>query len=202
MQHHPGSWYFPWGVPLQKMMTVPFNPSQQMAAPGYHQPPQMAQAPPTQQQAQQSPTPQTYQQQLSALHNAAALQHQTLHPAAAAAMFTPLTLRSFVTHPHMNLQQQQQMPGATHQPHQQQQQQHHHTNQQQHTGGGTQHSQHANANVVNHHHGISAVVAQQQSQLTALNINGVSVLPAAVRQHTQHTNVTTGSLMMPMKKVS
>lgn len=188
MQHHPGQWYFPWGVPLQKMLTVPFNPSQPMAAPGYHQQPQMAQAPPTQQSQQQNPPPQTYQQQLSALHNAAALQHQSFNPAAAAAMFTPLTLRSFVTHPHMNLQQNQQIPGVTHQPHN--------------GGGSAQHSQHPNANAVNHHHGISAVVAQQQSQLTALNINGVNVLPGAVRQHTQHTNVTTGSLMMPMKKVS
>ena len=36
MQHHPGSWYIPWGVPLQKMMAVPFNPA--TAAAGYHQP--------------------------------------------------------------------------------------------------------------------------------------------------------------------
>ncbi|CAO1314351.1 unnamed protein product [Diamesa serratosioi] len=36
MQHHPGSWYIPWGVPLQKMMAVPFNPAN--AAAGYHQP--------------------------------------------------------------------------------------------------------------------------------------------------------------------
>ncbi|GLV42476.1 RluA pseudouridine synthase 1 [Carabus blaptoides fortunei] len=26
MQHHPGSWYLPWGVPLQKMVAVPIHP--------------------------------------------------------------------------------------------------------------------------------------------------------------------------------
>ncbi|XP_065163302.1 uncharacterized protein [Atheta coriaria] len=25
MQHHPGSWYLPWGVPLQKMVAVPIH---------------------------------------------------------------------------------------------------------------------------------------------------------------------------------
>ncbi|XP_019867757.2 pseudouridylate synthase RPUSD2 isoform X2 [Aethina tumida] len=27
MQHHPGSWYLPWGVPLQKMVAVPIHPT-------------------------------------------------------------------------------------------------------------------------------------------------------------------------------
>lgn len=27
MQHHPGSWYLPWGVPLQKMVAVPIHPA-------------------------------------------------------------------------------------------------------------------------------------------------------------------------------
>lgn len=36
MQHHPGSWYLPWGVPLQKMLAVPMHPG--VAAVGYHQP--------------------------------------------------------------------------------------------------------------------------------------------------------------------
>jgi hypothetical protein len=99
MQHHPGSWYIPWGMPLQKMMAVPFHP----AAAGYHQPQIAAAAPP---QAQQTPAT-NYQHQMhqaAALHNSAAMQHQQLHPAAAAAMFTPLALRSFVTHQHMSQQ--------------------------------------------------------------------------------------------------
>lgn len=34
MQHHPGSWYMPWHVPLQKMaLAVPFHPT--VAAVGY-----------------------------------------------------------------------------------------------------------------------------------------------------------------------
>lgn len=114
MQHHPGSWYLgPWGVPLQKMLAVPFNPA------GYQ--PQIAAAAVQQAQAPQ-PTPQQQQNPYShhQLHNpamhhnhhhAAAAIHQQLnqqlHPAAAAAMFTPLTLRSFVAHPHLNLSQQQ-----------------------------------------------------------------------------------------------
>lgn len=116
MQHHPGSWYIPWGVPLQKMLAVPFNP-----APGGYQP-QIAAAAVQQAQAQQQPPNQSQQSpyshhQLQAMHHnhAAAAIHQQLnqqlHPAAAAAMFTPLTLRSFVTHPHLNLGQQP-MPSA------------------------------------------------------------------------------------------
>lgn len=36
MQHHPGTWYLPWGVPLQKMVAVPIHP----AGPLHHlQPP-------------------------------------------------------------------------------------------------------------------------------------------------------------------
>nr|XP_022916743.1 uncharacterized protein C18B11.02c-like isoform X2 [Onthophagus taurus] len=27
MQHHPGTWYLPWGVPLQKMVAVPIHPA-------------------------------------------------------------------------------------------------------------------------------------------------------------------------------
>jgi hypothetical protein len=99
MQHHPGSWYIPWGMPLQKMMAVPFHP----AAAGYHQPQIAAAAPPQPQQT----TATNYQHQIhqaAAMHNSAAMQHQQMHPAAAAAMFTPLTLRSFVTHPHMSQQ--------------------------------------------------------------------------------------------------
>lgn len=114
MQHHPGSWYLPWGVPLQKMMAVPLHP----AAVGYAQPqPATAaacQVPST--QPPQQPPQQNYQHQLhhaaaaaAALHHtSAALHHhhhphphhhhpQTIHPAAAAAMFTPLSLRTFIT---------------------------------------------------------------------------------------------------------
>lgn len=122
MQHHPGSWYIPWGVPLQKMLAVPFNPA---AAGGYQ--PQIAAA--AVQQAQAQPPPNQTQQspyshhQLQAMHHnhAAAAIHQQLnqqlHPAAAAAMFTPLTLRSFVAHPHMNMSQQP-IPTAAQQPQQ------------------------------------------------------------------------------------
>jgi len=114
MQHHPGSWYIPWGVPLQKMLAVPFNPA--AAAAGYHQPPQIAAAavqqaqappPPTHTQSQQQQYTHHHQLHQAMHHNhAAAALHQQLHPAAAAAMFTPLTLRSFVAHPHLNMSQQ------------------------------------------------------------------------------------------------
>lgn len=40
MQHHPGSWYLPWGVPLQKMVAVPIHPAglQQLHHPALMQP--------------------------------------------------------------------------------------------------------------------------------------------------------------------
>uniref|UniRef100_A0A182QWC6 Uncharacterized protein n=1 Tax=Anopheles farauti TaxID=69004 RepID=A0A182QWC6_9DIPT len=62
MQHHPGSWYIPWGVPgmgLQKMLAVPFNP----ATAGFHQP-QIAAAAPQQPQLTASQT----QSQLTAIN--------------------------------------------------------------------------------------------------------------------------------------
>lgn len=160
MQHHPGSWYIPWGMPLQKMLAVPFNPA--AAAAGYHQPnmhqPQIGAA------AVQSAPPQNPQQtgqqnyqhhQIhSALHHnsaaaAAALQQQ-LHPAAAA-MFTPLTLRSFVAHPHLNLGQQP-MATAAQQPQQ-------------------------------------TITNQTQSQLTALNFNSVGVVPVRQNTPTNNTGL-------------
>lgn len=164
MQHHPGSWYLgPWGVPLQKMLAVPFNP----AAGGYQpqigaaavqaQPPQ-----PTQQQQNPYSHHQIHHQALHHNHHhAAAAIHQQLnqqlHPAAAA-MFTPLTLRSFVAHPHMNMSQQQ-IPSAA-----QSQQQ--------------------------------PISSQTQSQLTALNLNNVGVVP--VRQTATPNNT---GLILPMRKV-
>ena len=188
MQHHPGSWYIPWGVPLQKMMSVPFNPA--AAAAGYHQPQITAasvqqatqqqqhqqhqhQQQQLQQQQQQHQQQQPHQQQnyshhqLQALHhnltNTAVamnpMQHQQMHPAAAAAMFTPLTLRSFVGHPHLNLGQQP-IPGAAQQPQQ-------------------------------------TMTNQTHSQLTSLNLNNIGVMP--VRQNTASTNNT--GLIMPMRKV-
>lgn len=167
MQHHPGSWYLgPWGVPLQKMLAVPFNPAAgyqpQIAAAAVQQ---AAQAPPQQTQSQQpSPYSAHHHQLHQAMHhNHAAAIHQQLnqqlHPAAAAAMFTPLTLRSFVTHPHLNLSQQP-IPTAA-----QSQQQ--------------------------------PISSQTQSQLTALNLNNVSVVP--VRQTATPTNTT--GLILPMRKV-
>ena len=98
---HPGSWYIPWGMPLQKMLAMPFNP----AAAGFHQPQIAAaaiQSPPPQQQPQQ----QNYQHQLhqtAAAMHPSALHQQPMHPGA---MFTPLTLRNFMSHPHLNLGQQ------------------------------------------------------------------------------------------------
>lgn len=167
MQHHPGSWYLgPWGVPLQKMLAVPFNP----AAAGYQ--PQIAAAavqqaqapPPTQQQQNPYSHHQIHHQAMHHNHHAAAAIHQQLnqqlHPAAAAAMFTPLTLRSFVAHPHLNLSQQP-IPTAA-----QSQQQ--------------------------------PISSQTQSQLTALNLNNVGVVP--VRQTTTTPTNTTG-LILPMRKV-
>ncbi|CAO1371331.1 unnamed protein product [Diamesa hyperborea] len=192
MQHHPGSWYIPWGVPLQKMMAVPFNPA--TAAAGYHQP-QIAAAAVQQvthqqqqhqqqhqqhqhqhqqlQQQQQQTHQQTHQHpnyshhQLQALHhnlnNSSVamnpMQHQQMHPAAAAAMFTPLALRNFVGHPHLNLGQQP-IPGAAQQPQQ-------------------------------------TMTNQTHSQLTSLNLNNIGVMP--VRQNTASTNNT--GLIMPMRKI-
>uniref|UniRef100_A0A336LNY1 Pseudouridylate synthase RPUSD2 n=1 Tax=Culicoides sonorensis TaxID=179676 RepID=A0A336LNY1_CULSO len=229
MQHHPGSWYIPWnmGVPLQKMLTVPFNPNGQMpAGPAYHQPQigaaavQHQQPPQSQQQPQTSPNPQqTYQQQLSALQHQAALQHQQMHPAAAAAMFTPLTLRSFVTHSHHGLlsTQQQLTQGAQLGPgnntttgmnnHNSPSQQQHQQQQQQHGVVGNQQNipQTLSPNMASHHHAMlqhhphaqhhPVHHAHAQQQLTTMNINGVNVtgLPsataAALRQHAQHNNV-------------
>lgn len=175
MQHHPGSWYIPWGVPLQKMLAVPaFNPA--AAAAGYQ--PQIAaaavqQAAAQAQQQQQQPQPPNQTQQspyshphhphhhpLQTMHHnhAAAIQ---MHPAAAA-MFTPLTLRSFMAHPHLNLSQQP-MPTASAQQQSQQ-----------------------------------PISSQTQSQLTALNLNNVGVVP--VRQTTTSANTT--GLILPMRKVS
>lgn len=151
--HHPGSWYLPWGVPLQKMlMTIPHHPQ---AATVFH-PDGQTQMPtsPTypltsataagqvlsQALVQQGPPPQTPHQQqqqsqsshsptnghLSA-HRPGHFQHHPMHPhhhahlhpqhhhphhhhphhqhaqqmhqhAAAAAMFTPISLRSFLGH--------------------------------------------------------------------------------------------------------
>jgi hypothetical protein len=160
MQHHPGSWYIPWGVPLQKMLAVPaFNP----AAAGYQ--PQMAAAPQAPQpqppnQAQQSPYSHQHHPHphhpLQTMHPNAAL---PMHPAAAA-MFTPLTLRSFMAHPHLNLSQQP-IPTATAQQSQQ------------------------------------PISSQTQSQLTALNLNNVGVVP--VRQTTTSANTT--GLILPMRKI-
>lgn len=45
MQHHPGSWYLPWGVPLQKMVAVPIHPAaglQQFNHPALVQPAMLA----------------------------------------------------------------------------------------------------------------------------------------------------------------
>lgn len=78
MQHHPGSWYMPWGVPLQKMaLAVPFHPT--VAAVGYQtQTPgvQVGAGPTTQHQPHQ-------QQQHTQSHHQTYQTHQ-MHPATAA----------------------------------------------------------------------------------------------------------------------
>ncbi|XP_062547270.1 pseudouridylate synthase RPUSD2 isoform X1 [Armigeres subalbatus] len=206
MQHHPGSWYIPWGVPgmgLQKMLAVPFNP----ATAGFHQPQIAAaavQPPPQvqtagQQQAGQQAASYHHQHQLhqhhpaAALHNpaaavaaAAAMQHQPLHPAAAAAMFTPLNLRSFMAHhpaAHLNLGQQP--IAAAQQP--------------QHTPSS-----------------IPGTPQTQSQQLTALGLNGAIGAMVPMRQQqpappqpglppqsqkTPTNVVSTSTLIMPMRKI-
>ncbi|XP_065090802.1 pseudouridylate synthase RPUSD2-like isoform X2 [Ochlerotatus camptorhynchus] len=210
MQHHPGSWYIPWGVPgmgLQKMLAVPFNP----ATAGYHQPQIAAaavQPPPQvqtagQQQVSQQAASYHHQHQLhqhhpaAALHNpaaavaaAAAMQHQSLHSAAAAAMFTPLNLRSFMAHhpaAHLNLGQQ---PIAA-----------------------AQQPQHTSSS-------IPGSPQTQSQQLTALGLNGAigAMVPMRQQQPTQQqsgmpqqqqqqqqlktpTNMSTNTLIMPMRKI-
>lgn len=82
MQHHPGSWYMPWGVPLQKMaLAVPFHPT--VAAVGYHQsqtPGVQVAAGPTTTHQQQQHTAQTHHQtyQTHQMHPATAALHQQL----------------------------------------------------------------------------------------------------------------------------
>lgn len=175
--HHPGSWYLPWGVPLQKMLAVPMHHpgayqhqgaalQQVSAQPQQHQP--------HPQQQQQQPPPQTYQHQIHpALQHhsnaavAAAALHQQLHPAAAAAMFTPLSLRQFMnpSASHLSLGQQQTLQSAV-QPTS--------TNQ-------------------------NLQTQQNQSQLGAINLN-VGVIP--IRQSSAATGtISSGTLVMPVKKV-
>ncbi|KAJ6649641.1 hypothetical protein Bhyg_04879 [Pseudolycoriella hygida] len=91
-----------------------------VGAVSFHQPQQPIQVPSqTPQQHQQPPPHQTYQHQMHPAlqhHNPAAL-HQQLHPAAAAAMFTPLSLRTFINPSanHLSLSQQQQLATAVQQ---------------------------------------------------------------------------------------
>lgn len=146
--HHPGSWYLPWGVPLQKMLvTIPHHHTQAGAvyhtaggpdgsAPGQPQPsspfPMSAAGSPGQVMSQAMVQP----QQASSGHSPTGAAHphlppghrqptahyqagppshpmhhhpmhhhhhhhphaQQLHPHAAAAMFTPISLRSFLGH--------------------------------------------------------------------------------------------------------
>lgn len=85
MQHHPGSWYMPWGVPLQKMaLAVPFHPT--VAAVGYHQtqtPGVQVAAGPTQTHQHQQHQHQQQQQHTAQTHHQTYQTHQ-IHPATAA----------------------------------------------------------------------------------------------------------------------
>lgn len=114
--HHPGSWYLPWGVPLQKMLAVPMHPG--AAAVGFHHQSQAAAAAAAI-QVPSNTQHQNYQHQMHpALQHhssaAAAALHQSLHPAAAAAMFTPLSLRTFINPSanHLSLSPQQTLTSA------------------------------------------------------------------------------------------
>lgn len=175
MQHHPGSWYIPWGVPLQKMLAVPMHPgaAAAAAASGYphpHQPQPGAtavQVPSPQHQQHQAAQHQNYQfnpAAAAALHHSAAL--QSLHPAAAAAMFTPLSLRAFLSPPHNHHLGLTQQPLTT-------------------------------PGVVQQQPPPQTIPNQTQSQLTAMNLN-VGLVP--IRQTTSNP-VPNGSMLMQVKKV-
>lgn len=210
MQHHPGSWYMPWGVPLQKMLAVPLHhPS--VATVGYHQSQaaaavQVAGGP----NAQQPTHHQTYQQHQ--LHPA--LHQQLHHPGAAAAMFTPLSLRTFIsqTPNHMSLGQQaltnvaavvaaQHQQNSTPSSQTSQQTSHLHQNAQSH------HQTHSHAHAHSHstaqmQH--SAAVSMQshsnQSPLgAAINLN-VGCVP--LRQNSVGNMSNAGAMMIPVQKVS
>lgn len=185
MQHHPGSWYIPWGVPLQKMLAVPMHPTAAAAAaasgyPHSHQPQQGATAvqvpAPSPQQhqvaaaaaaaaAQQHQNYQFNPAAAAALHHHSAAALQSLHPAAAAAMFTPLSLRAFLSPPHNH------HLGLTQQPM---------------TTAGVQQQPPP-----------QTLSNQTQSQLTAMNLN-VGLVP--IRQATSNP-VSNGSMLMQVKKV-
>lgn len=212
MQHHPGSWYMPWGVPLQKMLAVPLHhPS--VATVGYHQSQagaavQVAGGP----NAQQPTHHQTYQQHQ--LHPA--LHQQLHHPGAAAAMFTPLSLRTFIsqTPNHMGLGQQaltnvaavvaaQHQQNSTPSSQTSQQTSHLHQNAQSH------HQTHSHAHAHSHTHSTaqmqhSTAVSMQshsnQSPLgAAINLN-VGCMP--LRQNSVGNMSTAGAMMIPVQKVS
>ncbi|XP_031617525.1 RNA pseudouridylate synthase domain-containing protein 2-like isoform X1 [Contarinia nasturtii] len=205
MQHHPGSaWYMPWGVPLQKMaLAVPFHPT--VAAVGYHhqtqQPGVQVAAGPTTQHQQQQHTPshhQTYQ--THQMHPATAALHQQLqhHHPAAAAMFTPLSLRTFIspTPNHMNLGQQAltnvgSLVAAQHQqPHQQ-------MPPTQQTQAQTRHHQATSGlpPTTNNNHTLQS--HSNQSQLNAINLN-VGCVP--LRQPSVN-NPNGGAMMIPVQKI-
>lgn len=184
MQHHPGSWYMPWGVPLQKMLAVPLHhPS--VATVGYHQ----SQAAAAVQVApglngQQPTHHQTYQQHQ--LHPA--LHQQLHHPgAAAAAMFTPLSLRTFISP--ISPTPTSQQTSHLHQNAQSHHQTHSHAHAHTHSNAQMQHS----AAVSTHSH-------TNQSPLgTAINLN-VGCVP--LRQNSVGNMSNAGAMMIPVQKVS
>lgn len=194
MQHNVGSWYIPWnmGVPLQKVLTVPFHPSGQITgAPVYpHHQPQIATAAVQHQQSPQSsqqqcstpPSPQqTYQQQLTSLQHHSPMHHQPMHPATAA-MFTPLAIRSFVTHPHhgfQHLSQQQQQQLSNVQTGTNVVNGSHRTSTLQHSSNNNQQSlpQTLSPNIANHHqHSHAAALRQHHAQQQHNNILQASSL--------------------------
>lgn len=231
MQHHPGAWYMPWGVPLQKINQIafPFHPT--VAAVGYHQtqPTQVATGPPppnTHQQQQHTPQThhQTYQQHQ--MHPATALHQQLHHPAAAAAMFTPL-LRTFIPETltdmqcprtfmgnrnHVNLNQpaltnvaslvggQHQQPAlqATQQQTQISAATRHHQGSP--IQGNAHHQSHSAATIQsqtnNNHHTIQTHT--NQSQIGAINLNMGCV---SLRQPSVGNMSNNGAMMIPVQKV-
>lgn len=232
MQHHPGSWYMPWGMPLQKMLAVPLHPA--VAAVGYHQSQAAAaaaaaaaanvpvpQVPPTHPQQQPQPQPphhQSYPQHQ--MHPAAAMHQQLHHPVSAAAMFTPLSLRTFIspTPNHMSLgqqtltnvaavvaAQQQQQQSQSHQQQSQpqpQQVQHHQTSphQKHHHHQSHHHLHHqSHPQTLQSSPNAHSLQTQNQSQLGAMNMN-VGCVP--MRQANVGNMSTAGGMMIPVQKVS
>lgn len=210
-------------MPLQKI-AFPFHPT--VAAVGYQQPP-VATGPPPPNTHQQQHTAQTHHQtyQQHQMHQTA-LHQQLHHPAAAAAMFTPLSLRTFIpdtlsdiqcprtfmgNRNHMNLSQQAltNVASLVATQHQQPLQA---TQQQTQVSSGSRHHQGSPIQATAHHQSHSAATIQSQtnnnhhtiqthtnqSQLGAINLN-MGCVP--LRQSSVGNMSNSGAMMIPVQKV-